>query len=97
MGFPFIVGIAPIASLLVPIGMAFLAPPNARRATFAAWGVLLPVLGISCGAFASQGERGFLSTSQAVNMGALLMAVSFGVGYGASTVFHARSSSKSGP
>ncbi len=61
-----VLGTSLVASLLVPIGMAFLSPSTARRAAFVAWSVLLPTLVISCGLLASQGERGFLSLSQAV-------------------------------
>jgi hypothetical protein len=83
-------------SLLVPIGMAFLRPSSARRAALVAWAILLPTLAISCGILASQGESGFLSNSQAVSMGSLFLTLSFGFGYGASKVFHAKSPVKPG-
>jgi hypothetical protein len=84
-----------MASLLVPIGMAFLRPSAARRTAIVAWAVLLPTLAISCGMLASQGERGFLSNSQAVSIGSFFLALSFGFGYGASKIFHTKSRVKS--
>jgi len=90
MGFAEILATSLVPSLLVPIGMAFMPPATARRTATAAWAVLLPILTISCGTLAAHGEGGFLSTFQAVSTGAFLLALSFGLGYGASSVFHAK-------
>ena len=88
-----VVGILIVASLLVPIGMAFLSPSAARRTAIVAWVFLLPTLAISCGVLASLGERGLLSTSQAVwHRRRPSTALSFGLGYGASRLFHRKSS-----
>jgi hypothetical protein len=86
------VGILIGASLLVPIGMAFLSPSAARRTAIVAWVFLLPTLAISCRVFASLGERGLLSTSQAVWTVSAVYSLSFGLGYGASRLFHRKSS-----
>jgi hypothetical protein len=80
------------ASPLVPIGMAFLSPSAARRTAIVAWVFLLPTLAISCGVLASLGERGLLSTSQAVWTVSAVYSLSFGLGYGASRLFHRKSS-----
>ena len=90
MEFPTIVMIALVGSLLVPIGMALLAPPAARRTALLAWGVLMPTLALSCGIMASQAERAFLSPSQAVGTGSILLSLSFGLGYIASKFLHAK-------
>jgi hypothetical protein len=87
-----VVGILIGASLLVPIGMAFLSPSAARRTAIVAWVFLLPTLAISCGVLASLGERGLLSTSQAVWTVSAVYSLSFGFGYGASRLFHRNSS-----
>ena len=87
-----VVGILIGASLLVPIGMAFLSPSAARRTAIVAWVFLLPTLAVSCAVLASLGERGFLSTSQAVSTVSLFLTISFGLGYGASRLFHRKSS-----
>jgi hypothetical protein len=52
----------------------------------------LPTLAISCGVLASLGERGLLSTSQAVWTVSAVYSLSFGLGYGASRLFHRKSS-----
>jgi hypothetical protein len=79
------------ASLLVPIGMAFLPPSTARRTALVAWAILLPILAVNCLTMTWQGARGFLITSQALSTCALFLAMSVGFGYGASKVFHAKS------
>jgi len=96
MVFPQVFGLFLGASLVVPIGMAFLHPSAARRTAIVAWAILLPTLAISCGMLASQGERGFLSTSQAVSTGSLFLTLSFGIGYGASRIFHSKPPAKPG-
>ena len=80
-----IVGAALALSLCVPIGMALLSPGAAWRLTWWAWLVTIPTILISGLMLVSQGERGFLSNSQGICMGSLLLALSFGVGYAAST------------
>ena len=87
-----VVGILIGASLLVPIGMAFLSPSAARRTAIVAWVFLLPTLAISCCVLASLGERGLLSTSQAVWTVSAVYSLSIGLGYGASRLLHRKSS-----
>lgn len=88
MNFPEIVMTYFVASALVTISLGFLSTSAARQMTLVAWAILLPMLFVSCGIMASQGERAFLGTSQAVGAGSLLLMVSFGLGLAASKVFH---------
>src|SRR6185312_7533122 len=69
-------------------------PLSRRLPAIVAWAILLPTLAVSCGMLVSQGERGFLGLSQAVSTGSLFLTLSFGVGYGASRIFHPKPPAK---
>ena len=77
-----------VASLCIPVGMATLTPDAARRIFRWAWLLLIPINTVSCITWTSQGERGFLSDSQWIATGSLLLILSFRLGYAASKLIH---------
>jgi len=91
-GFPFsLMQIFLAFSFLSPVVivlMGLMPKGVARRAAVLGLLVLLPTLGVSCATLLSQGDGGFLSTSQFISMGLLLLLASLGVGHGIATIRH---------
>ena len=70
-----------LLSLAAPIVLVVLSKEAARHATVWALRILVPTFVVSSASLTAQGEHGFLSNSQGVQIGCFFLILSVGLGY----------------